>query len=173
MIADAIARATDGCDALYLSVDIDVLDPGFAPGTGTPEPGGMNPADLLRAVRSIVLSAPVVALDVVEVSPPYDHADNTVNAAHRVVLETLGALAHKKRERAGGEVTRPGTRPDAASPALPGRTDGLVPPRRLRSHLHRRRLARRPPRALTVLRPRPIAGPRSYVRLRNRGRICP
>ena len=47
VIADAIARAGDGCDWLYLSVDIDVLDPGFAPGTGTPEPGGMNPADLL------------------------------------------------------------------------------------------------------------------------------
>ena len=43
VIADAIARAGDGCDWLYLSVDIDVLDPGFAPGTGTPEPGGMNP----------------------------------------------------------------------------------------------------------------------------------
>ena len=48
VIEDAIAEALDGADTLYLSVDIDVLDPGFAPGTGTPEPGGMNPADLLR-----------------------------------------------------------------------------------------------------------------------------
>jgi hypothetical protein len=55
VIDDAIARASDGCDAVYLSVDIDVLDPGFAPGTGTPEPGGMTPADLLRAVRTIAL----------------------------------------------------------------------------------------------------------------------
>jgi arginase family enzyme len=115
VLADAIARAGDGCDWLYLSVDIDVLDPGFAPGTGTPEPGGMNPADLLRAVRAIVLETPVVGVDVVEVSPPYDdNAETTVNAAHRVVLETLGALAHKKRELAGGSVTRPGTRPDPA-----------------------------------------------------------
>jgi agmatinase len=114
VIADAIARAGDGCDWLYLSVDIDVLDPGFAPGTGTPEPGGMNPADLLRAVRTIALETPMVAMDVVEVSPPYDHADNTVNNAHRVILEALGALATKKREKAGGEVTRPGTRPDPA-----------------------------------------------------------
>ena len=53
VIADAIARAGDGCDWLYLSVDIDVLDPGFAPGTGTPEPGGMNPADLLARGRRI------------------------------------------------------------------------------------------------------------------------
>ncbi len=75
----------------------------------------MNPADLLRAVRSIVLETPVVAIDVVEVSPPYDTADTTVNAAHRVALEAMGALAHKKRERAGGQVTRPGVRPDPAS----------------------------------------------------------
>ncbi|CAN5595599.1 agmatinase [soil metagenome] len=119
VIADAIARASENCDALYLSVDIDVLDPGFAPGTGTPEPGGMNPADLLRAVRSIALETPLVAMDVVEVSPPYDHADTTVNNAHRVVLEALAGLAHKKRERAGGAVTRPGRRPDPASLRYP------------------------------------------------------
>jgi len=115
VLADAIARAGDGCDWIYLSVDIDVLDPGFAPGTGTPEPGGMNPADLLRAVRTILLKTPVVALDVVEVSPPYDTADTTVNVAHRVVLEALAALAHKKRERAGGTVGRPGSRPDPST----------------------------------------------------------
>ena len=96
-----------------------MLDPGFAPGTGTPEPGGMNPADLLRAVRFIATETPLVALDVVEVSPPYDVADNTVNNAHRVVLEVLGSLANKKRERAGGEVTRPGTAPDPATLRYP------------------------------------------------------
>ena len=100
VIADAIVEALDGCDALYLSVDIDVLDPGFAPGTGTPEPGGMNPADLLRAVRQIALDTNVVALDVVEVAPAYDWADQTVNNAHRVVMELLAALATKKRTAA-------------------------------------------------------------------------
>jgi agmatinase len=131
VIADAIARAGDGCDWLYLSVDIDVLDPGFAPGTGTPEPGGMNPADLLRAVRSIALQTPLVALDVVEVSPPYDQAESTVNNAHRVVLETLAALAHKKRELAGVDVTRPGTRPDPATlrrPVAPTEWSRTDPP---------------------------------------------
>jgi agmatinase len=103
VIADAIGEALEGCDALYLSVDIDVLDPGFAPGTGTPEPGGMNPADLLRAVRSIALQTNLVALDVVEVAPAYDWADTTVNNAHRVVWEVLAALAEKKRRAAGGE----------------------------------------------------------------------
>jgi agmatinase len=100
VVADAIARAVDGCKALYLSVDIDVLDPGFAPGTGTPEPGGMNPADLLRAVRQICLDAPVVAADIVEVSPPYDHADTTINCAHRVAMEIFAALAHRRRAAA-------------------------------------------------------------------------
>ncbi len=111
VVADAIARATDGCRALYLSVDIDVLDPGFAPGTGTPEPGGMNPADLLRAVRQIALDTPLVAMDVVEVSPPYDHAETTINSAHRVVMEALAALAHRKRSAAGGVPDLPGAAP--------------------------------------------------------------
>jgi agmatinase len=72
VLSDAIAEASEGCDAIYLSVDIDVLDPGFAPGTGTPEPGGLAPVDLLRMVRQIALDTPLVALDVVEVAPPYD-----------------------------------------------------------------------------------------------------
>jgi agmatinase len=102
VIADAIDEALDGCDALYLSVDIDVLDPGFAPGTGTPEPGGMAPADLLRAVREIALRTNLVAMDVVEVAPAYDWADVTINNAHRVVLEVLAGLAWKRRAAAGG-----------------------------------------------------------------------
>jgi agmatinase len=103
VIEDAVAEALDGPDALYISVDIDVLDPGFAPGTGTPEPGGMTPADLLRTVRALAMRTNVVALDVVEVAPPYDVSDNTVNNAHRVVFEVLAGLAWKKREAAGGQ----------------------------------------------------------------------
>ncbi len=100
VMEDAVAEALDGCDALYLSVDIDVLDPGFAPGTGTPEPGGMNPADLLRAVRKVALETNLVAVDVVEVSPAYDHADNTVNNAHRVIMEVLAGMAVRRRDAA-------------------------------------------------------------------------
>jgi agmatinase len=101
VIEEAIAEALDGPDAIYLSVDIDVLDPGFAPGTGTPEPGGMTPADLLRAVRQIALSTNVVAMDVVEVAPPYDWADLTINNGQRVILEVLAAMAVKKRTAQG------------------------------------------------------------------------
>ncbi|TDB83772.1 agmatinase [Actinomadura sp. KC216] len=96
---DAVAEASDGTDGIYLSIDIDVLDPGFAPGTGTPEPGGLSPADLLRAVREVALHTDIVALDVTEVCPPYDHADLTVNNAHRLIWEVLAALAYKKSMR--------------------------------------------------------------------------
>jgi agmatinase len=80
-------------DAVYLSVDVDVLDPAFAPGTGTPEPGGMTPVDLLWAVRTIVGQTPFVAMDVVEVSPPFDHAEVTAQNANRCLLEAVSALA--------------------------------------------------------------------------------
>ncbi len=96
VVGDAVEEAGEGCDAIYLSVDIDVLDPGFAPGTGTPEPGGLAPVDLLRAVRRLALEVPLVALDVVEVAPAYDSADLTVNNAHRVVLEVLAGLAVRR-----------------------------------------------------------------------------
>jgi agmatinase len=96
---DVVSEALDGADAIYISIDIDVLDPAFAPATGTPEPGGFAPIDLLRVIRKLVLDTNVVAFDVMEVSPPYDHADLTVNNAHRLIWETLAALAYKKRGR--------------------------------------------------------------------------
>src|SRR6185437_11939961 len=102
VIADAIAEALDGPDAIYLSLDIDVIDPGSAPGTGTPEPGGMLTREVLRAVRQIVGRVTLAGMDVVEVSPPYDHAETTAMAANRAVLEAISALAVKKA--AGTEV---------------------------------------------------------------------
>src|SRR5512134_737426 len=93
VIADAIAEALDGPECIYLSVDIDVVDPGNAPGTGTPEPGGILPRELLRAVRQIVMAVDLVGMDVVEVSPPYDQSEVTAMLAHRVVLEAISALA--------------------------------------------------------------------------------
>jgi agmatinase len=98
VIEDAISEALDGPTHIYLSVDIDVLDPGFAPGTGTPEPGGMQPVDLLHAIRQIVMRTDVVAMDVVEVSPPYDWAEITAQNAHRCLLEAISTLAVKRRD---------------------------------------------------------------------------
>jgi agmatinase len=100
VIDQAIDEALDGADAVYLSIDIDVIDPGMAPGTGTPEPGGMLTREVLRAVRRIVGAVELAAMDVVEVSPPFDHAEVTAGAANRCVLEAISALAVKKRDGA-------------------------------------------------------------------------
>ncbi len=101
IVEEAIAIATDGCDLVYLSIDIDSLDPAFAPGTGTPEVGGLTTVQLLRAVRQVVSATTVVGMDICEVSPPYDHADLTVNAAHHLIMEALAAMAARKRTAAG------------------------------------------------------------------------
>ena len=77
---------------VYVSVDIDVLDPAFAPGTGTPEAGGMTSRELLAVLRSFA-DLDLVGADVVEVSPAYDHAEVTGIAASHVVYELLSALA--------------------------------------------------------------------------------
>ncbi len=96
VIRDAIAEALDGPDAVYLSIDIDVIDPGLAPGTGTPEPGGMLTREVLRAIRQIVGAVELAAMDIVEVSPPYDQAETTAMAANRCALEAISALAGRK-----------------------------------------------------------------------------
>jgi agmatinase len=70
----------------------------MAPGTGTPEPGGLLTRELLRAVRRVAGSVRLAAMDVVEVSPPYDHAEVTAAAAHRTALEAISALAVRKRD---------------------------------------------------------------------------
>jgi agmatinase len=106
-LTEAFAIALDECDAVFLSVDIDVCDPGHAPGTGTPEPGGLSARELLDAVRRICLELPVCGVDVVEVSPPYDHADVTAALANRVVLEALSALARRRAQEAGGPAWDP------------------------------------------------------------------
>ncbi len=96
VIDEAIAEALDGPEVVYLSVDIDVVDPGAAPGTGTPEPGGILPREMLRAVRRIVGAVELVGMDVVEVSPPYDQSEVTAMLAHRLVVEAISALAAKR-----------------------------------------------------------------------------
>ncbi len=112
VVAEAIDQALDGPEVIYLSVDVDVIDPGMAPGTGTPEPGGMLTRELLRAVRQIVERVELAGMDVVEVAPPYDHAEVTATAAHRCVLEAISALASRRRSAGGEPRARP--RPDDA-----------------------------------------------------------
>ena len=97
VIAQAIEEALDGPDHVYLSLDIDVIDPGMAPGTGTPEPGGMLSREVLRAIRQIVGAVDLAGMDVVEVSPPYDHAEATAMVANRAALEAICALAVRRK----------------------------------------------------------------------------
>jgi agmatinase len=114
-LTEAFTIATDECEGVFLSVDIDVCDPGHAPGTGTPEPGGLSARELLDSVRRICLELPVVGLDVVEVSPPYDHSDITAALANRVVLEALSAVARRRQDDRDGTTWNPG------APLLDGR----------------------------------------------------
>jgi agmatinase len=104
---EVFGLAMDDCDAVFLSVDIDVVDPGSAPGTGTPEPGGLSARELLDAVRRIASELPVGGVDVVEVSPPYDHAEITAYLANRVVLEALSGIAWRRKSATGGAVRLP------------------------------------------------------------------
>jgi agmatinase len=79
---------------LYLSVDIDVLDPSHAPGTGTPDAGGLTTRELLAILR-LLAGTPIVGADMVEVAPAYDHAEITALAAAHVVYELLALFASR------------------------------------------------------------------------------
>ncbi len=116
VLSEAFAIAVDECDGVFLSVDVDVVDPGMAPGTGTPEPGGLTSRQLLDAVRRVCLELPVVGLDVVEVSPDHDHADVTALLGSRVVLEALSSIARRRAVARGEQPPY-----DAARPLLDGR----------------------------------------------------
>jgi agmatinase len=98
VVDDAVASCS-GSDSkgIFISVDIDVVDPGMAPGTGTPEPGGLTSRELLDTVRRLARELPVLGADVVEVSPPYDGPGQiTAFLANRVVLEVLNGMAERK-----------------------------------------------------------------------------
>lgn len=87
---DTVRRRVDDLP-VYLSIDIDVLDPAFAPGTGTPESGGLTARELLRFLRSLT-GLNIVGADVVEVAPAYDHAEITSVAAATVVYDLLALM---------------------------------------------------------------------------------
>lgn len=92
-VAAQIVRRV-GNSPLYLSLDIDVMDPAFAPGTGTPEAGGLSSREVLTIIRALS-GLDLVGGDVVEVSPAYDHAEVTSVAASHVVYELITLMAIK------------------------------------------------------------------------------
>ncbi len=102
----ALELAWKDAEAVYLSFDIDSIDPGYAPGTGTPEPGGFTPREALEMVRLIAKEG-LCAMEVVEVSPPYDVNDSTSQLACRVILDTLGTLVTEGKLGHRDQVMRP------------------------------------------------------------------
>ena len=97
VVSRALAAVGDG--PVYLTVDVDVLDPGFIPGTGTPEPGGMTPVDLLWAVRTVALQTELIGADVVEVIPTGVGSDDySALVAERVIREALTGIALRRRD---------------------------------------------------------------------------
>jgi len=106
-IASVVERTVEqvGSGPVFLSVDVDVLDPAFAPGTGTPEPGGMSSGDLLWACRELAGRLQLVGAEVVEVIPTaVGSADVTALVAERIVREMLTGLALRRRLTSGGRL---------------------------------------------------------------------
>ena len=101
VVDEAVQHAAAGADGVFVSVDIDVVDPGSAPGTGTPEPGGLTPRQILDTVRRLGRDLDVLGADVVEVAPPYDGPGQvTAFLANRIVLEILNGMAERHVARA-------------------------------------------------------------------------
>jgi agmatinase len=96
VLEKAIAEALDGPEYIYISLDIDVLDPAFAPGTGTPEVAGLTNRELLPAIRRLCHETPVIGLEVVEVAPLLDHSSITTMNARKAIFEALTGIAMRK-----------------------------------------------------------------------------
>lgn len=87
----ALECAWKDAEAVFLSFDIDSVDPGFAPGTGSPEPGGFLPREALKALRMIAREG-LCGMEVVEIAPPYDVSDVTAQLGCRAIMDVLGTL---------------------------------------------------------------------------------
>src|SRR5207247_2509198 len=92
----ALEIAWKQAKCVFLSFDIDCLDPAFAPGTGTPEPGGFLPREVFKLLQ-LVAREGLAGMEVVEVSPPYDVADVTALLASRVIMDVLGTLVLNRK----------------------------------------------------------------------------
>jgi agmatinase len=107
----ALEVAWKGASAVYLSFDIDSVDAGFVPGTGSPEPGGLLPREALKLLR-LVAREGLCGMEVVEVAPPYDVSDMTALMACRAVMDVLGTLVAEGK-LGGRKLTTPAPAPVA------------------------------------------------------------
>jgi agmatinase len=95
-IAAEVHRVLSSCAAVHVSLDIDCLDPAFAPGTGIPDSGGLTSREVITLIKSL-RGLPLVGLDVVEVAPPIDPSEATVFAALKVIFEFIAVIAREKQ----------------------------------------------------------------------------
>lgn len=88
-----------GSRKVYMSVDLDCMDPGVAPGVSVPAPGGLFPLDLIYMIKKITENLHVIGMDIVELCPDYDLNQNTANHAARILMETVASLGSKKAKK--------------------------------------------------------------------------
>ena len=93
---DAIAEAKDGPEYIFVSFDIDTLDPAFVPGTGTPEPGGLMPREAFHILRRLCAETNLVGFELVELSPHMDPTYVSALNANRLLRECLTGVAMNK-----------------------------------------------------------------------------
>ncbi|HUF00170.1 MAG TPA: agmatinase [Anaerolineales bacterium] len=97
-VASSVYSKLSRCDAVHISLDIDCLDPAFAPGTGIPDSGGLTSREVITLIKSMG-GLPLVGLDVVEVSPPIDPSEVTVFAALKIIMEYIAVFAREKQKQ--------------------------------------------------------------------------
>ncbi|MGB8982925.1 MAG: agmatinase [Anaerolineales bacterium] len=96
-VASSVYSKLSLCDAVHISLDIDCLDPAFAPGTGIPDAGGLTSRDVITLLKSLQ-GLPLVGLDLVEVSPPVDPSEATIFAALKFIMEYIAVFAREKQK---------------------------------------------------------------------------
>ena len=97
VIAQEVKQILSRCDVLHISLDIDCLDPAFAPGTGIPDSGGLTSREVITLIKSMQ-GLPLVGLDVVEVSPPIDPSEATIFAALKIIMEYISVVVREKQK---------------------------------------------------------------------------
>lgn len=96
-IASRVRSKLSDCDAIHISLDIDCLDPAFAPGTGIPDAGGLTSRDVITLFKELQ-GLPLVGLDLVEVAPPLDPSEATIFAALKIIMEYVALFAREKQK---------------------------------------------------------------------------
>ena len=97
-VADSVYNILNDCDAVHISLDIDCLDPAYAPGTGIPEFGGLSSRDVLTLLKGTE-GLSLVGLDVVEIAPPLDPSEATVFAGLKIIMEYIAVIARMKQNQ--------------------------------------------------------------------------